>query len=288
MRPATMPEALSRELPDPLLPRLFRVRRRRAELADTFTLDLEPADGGEPLHFQPGQFTMLYRFGVGEVPISISGDPRKSATLVHTIRSVGAVTRSLEKLRRGDLVGVRGPYGTPWPVEPAVGSDLVVVAGGIGLAPLRPALYHFLRHRQKYGRFTLIYGARTPDDLLYRSELESWRSRLDCDVLVTVDRADSSWRGHVGVVTTLIPRAEFDPSRTVALTCGPEIMMRFVASGLEQRGVPRSQVYVSLERNMKCAVGTCGHCQLGPVLICRDGPVFPYDRMARWIATREM
>ncbi len=265
----------------PMLPQPYTVQRVRQETYDTFTLELVPAGGaGGAFHFAPGQFNMLYAFGVGEVAISISGDPGRPQKLVHTIRAIGATTKALGRLRRGDTVGVRGPFGSAWPVAEAAGRDLVIVAGGIGLAPLRPVVYHVLRNRQKYGNVVLMYGARTPDDLLYTKEVEQWRGRFDVDVQVTVDRASSSsWRGTVGVVTNFIPRARFDPSETVAMICGPEIMMRFAVEEMAEMETNPDNIYVSMERNMKCAVGFCGHCQFGPTFICKDGPVFAYGKI---------
>jgi NAD(P)H-flavin reductase len=273
---------------DPMVPEPYRIRRVRRETYDTFTLELEPARGGDAVRFAPGQSTMLYVFGVGEVPISICGDPARRDLLVQTVRAVGTVTRALTACKRGDLVGVRGPFGSTWPVEEAVGHDVLIIPGGIGLPPLRPAIYRLLAERGRYGNISLLYGARTPDDLVYRREVERWRGRLDFDVAVTVDRATAEWRGNVGVVTTLITRARFDPARTVAMICGPEVMMRFAALELQDRGVPPSQIYVSMERNMKCFIGFCGHCQFGPTFVCRDGPVFPFDRLAGLLATREV
>jgi NAD(P)H-flavin reductase len=267
-------------------PPAFSVRQVQRETADTFTLVLEPPEGGFP--FAPGQFDMLYAFGVGEVPISISGDPADRTALVHTVRAVGVVTRALQNLRRGDRVGVRGPYGQPWPVEQAHGHDLVIVAGGIGLAPLRPALHHVLHHRGQYGRVVLLYGARTPRELLYTRELRDWRGRFDLEVEVTVDRATAEWKGAVGVVTRLIGRSPFDPSSAMAFLCGPEVMMRFAIMELQRRGVADGAVFVSVERNMKCGVGLCGHCQLGPAFVCRDGPVFRYDRLLPFFGLREV
>lgn len=269
-------------------PRLFRVCQASRETADTFDLVLEPADGGPPLGFAPGQFNMLYAFGAGEVPISISGDPARPEQLVHTIRAVGAVTRLLQKLKRGDVVGVRGPYGTSWPVDEAQGHDLVVVAGGIGLAPLRPAIYHMLLHRGLYGRVALLYGARTPHDLLYTRELREWRGRFDVEVEVSVDRATPEWQGSVGVVTRLVDRAPFEAASAMAFVCGPEVMIRYTVMALEKRGVPRSGVSISMERNMKCGIGLCGHCQFGPWFVCRDGPVFRYDLTLPFFGMREV
>lgn len=273
---------------EPMTPVFYSVLRTRQETRDTFTLDLEPPAGTEVLRFAPGQFNMLYAFGVGEVPISVSGDPGRAKSLVHTIREVGAVTHAMRKLKRGDPLGVRGPFGSSWPVKEGYDRDVVIVAGGIGLAPLRPALYSILAHREKYGRVVLMYGTRTPDDILFRKELESWRARLDLSVHVTVDRAMASWRGSVGVVTTIIPRARFDSSSALVMICGPEAMMRFTILELQNRGVGLDQMYVSTERNMKCAIGFCGHCQLGPTFVCKDGPIFRYDTIQPFFEIREI
>jgi NAD(P)H-flavin reductase len=263
------------------------VARSWAEAAGVRSLELVSRDG-RPFGFRPGQFNMLYLFGVGEVPISVSGDPAASRSVVHTLRAVGAVTRGLCALREGAVLGVRGPYGAGWPLDEARGHDVVVIGGGIGLSPLRPAILHLLAHRADYGRVVVLHGAREPGEILHRKDLERWRSRFDVEVLVTVDRAPTGWRGHVGVVTTLVGRAGFDPRNTVALLCGPEIMMRFAARELVRRGMPTDHVYVSMERNMKCAVGLCGHCQLGADFVCRDGPVFPLPRVEPLWTMREI
>jgi NAD(P)H-flavin reductase len=226
--------------------------------------------------------------GTGEVPISMSGRPGVTRQIVHTIRAVGPVTRALAQLRPGDSVGLRGPFGTAWPVVEAEGRDVVMVAGGIGLAPIRPAIYHLLAHRERYGRVVILIGARTPADLLYPREIETWRGRFDVDVEVTVDRAAHPWHGTVGVVTGLIPRAHLDPQATVAFLCGPEIMIAYSAIELGHGGILPQRIHVSLERNMKCAIGLCGHCQLGPLFVCKDGPVFRYDRVAGLLGVREM
>jgi NAD(P)H-flavin reductase len=271
-----------------MLSRPYRVSRVRKETFDTFTLELEPANGAGAAAFAPGQFNMLYVFGVGEIPISISGDPDKPQTLVHTTRAVGAVTNAMSRFKPGDSLGVRGPYGAAWPVEQAEGNDVVIVAGGIGLAPLRPALYRLLSRRDRYGRIVLLYGARTPKDILFQKELEHWRSRLDLEVYVTVDRGTPGWRGNIGVVTTLIAKAPFDKLNTVAMVCGPEIMMRFTIMELRKRGVGAESIYISMERNMKCGVGFCGHCQFGPTFICKDGPVYRFDAIEEWFGKREI
>jgi NAD(P)H-flavin reductase len=266
-------------LPDPMLPQPYRVQRVRREIPDTFTLELTPERGGDIPLFATGQFNMLYVFGVGEIPISISGDPAKRRPLVHTTRAVGTVSRAMRELKPDDVIGVRGPFGSHWPIEQAEGKDIVIAAGGIGLAPLRSVMYHIISQREKYGKAVLLYGARTPADILYRRELEHWRAHFDLEVYVTVDHATGTWRGSVGVVTRLIPRAPFDPQNTIAMVCGPEIMMRFTAAELEKRGVAKENIYISMERNMKCAIGMCGHCQYVPHFVCKDGPVFQYSQI---------
>jgi NAD(P)H-flavin reductase len=275
------------DVPDPMLPRLGRVRRRWREGPNVWTLELE-AEQGEIVRCQPGQFNMLTAFGVGEVAISLSGDPAASGRLVHTIRAVGPVSSALTALHPGDCVGIRGPFGKGWPVAEAAGRDIVIVAGGLGLAPLRPALYCLLAERARYGRLALLYGTRSPEDILFSQELENWRRRLDIEIEVTVDHADSAWRGHVGVVTTLISRIAFDPCRALAWVCGPEVMMRFALGTLRDAGVPDQGLYLSMERNMKCAAGFCGHCQFGPLFVCRDGPVFRFDRLRGLLASKEL
>ena len=278
----------SASLRDPMVPAPYRIQAFRQETSDTFTIELASLNGSGGFSFSPGQFNMIYVYGVGEVPISISGNPTKPGTIVHTTRAVGTVTKVMRQLKPGAVLGVRGPYGTPWPVEHAEGSDVIIVAGGIGLAPLRPALYHVLSRRERYGKVVLLYGARTPEDILFRRELEQWRSRFDLDVFVSVDRAQRSWRGNVGVVTTLIPKAPFDPLSAVAMVVGPEVMMRFTILELQKRGIRNDEIFVSMERNMKCAIGLCGHCQFGPMFVCRDGPVFSYSRIKDLISKREV
>jgi NAD(P)H-flavin reductase len=262
---------------DPMLPQPYRIERLWHETDDTFSIELTPETGGEPFSFLPGQFNMLYVFGVGEVPISISSDPQVSGGFQHTTRVVGAVTRAMGRLKKGNIVGVRGPYGTHWPVEQAEGRDIIIVTGGIGLAPLRPALYRFIARREKYQRVILLYGARTPEDILYRRELERWRGKFDLEIQVTVDRGTPGWRGNVGVVTTMIGRSPFNSANAMVLACGPEVMMRFAVMEFQRRSVPSENIYLSMERNMKCAIGFCGHCQYGPAFICKDGPVFRFD-----------
>jgi NAD(P)H-flavin reductase len=273
--------------PSVMTPVSHRVADTRQETHDTWTLTLEPSADSLPA-FAPGQFSMLYAFGVGEVPISISGDLAAAGPLVHTIRAVGSVTESLCSLEPGAWVGARGPFGNSWPIEEAEGRDIVVVAGGIGLAPLRPVIYHVLANRERYGRLIVAYGGRSSAELLYLDELEHWRGRFDVDLDVAVDSADGGWRGRVGVVTTLIPRAEFDPLNATAFVCGPEVMMRFAVGALMDAGMPVESIQLSMERSMKCAVGHCGHCQLREFFICKDGPVFRSDVIEPLMRVREL
>jgi NAD(P)H-flavin reductase len=269
-----------------MVPRVVRIQRRWCDGPQvwTFEIEQEPTEVG----FAPGQFNMLTAFGVGEIPISFSGDPGKPGSIVHTIKAVGAVSVALTRLKPGDVLGVRGPFGVGWPMAEIVGRDIVVIAGGVGLAPLRPVLYRLFAERRRYGRIVLLYGSRSPADILFHEEIEGWRRRLDVEIDVTVDHATTAWHGHVGVVTTLLPHATFDPLHTIALVCGPEIMMRFAISALKSAGVAEEAIYLSMERNMKCAVGFCGHCQLGPVFVCRDGPTFRYDRVRPMLSVKEI
>lgn len=273
---------------EPMSPNPFRIQRVQKETHDTFTVELKPVNGTGNVSFAAGQFNMLYVFGVGEAPISISGDPANPQMLKHTVREVGIVTRAMRKLKQGEVLGVRGPFGSYWPVEKAIGKDVVIVAGGIGLAPLRPVLYQLISQRDQYGKVALLYGARTPEDILYKHDLEQWRGRFDIEVKVTVDNAAGNWRGDVGVVTTLIRRALFDPSRTIAMICGPEVMMRFTIAELQSCGVGNENIFISMERNMRCGIGFCGHCQFGPVFVCKDGPVFNYDGIKNFFGKREI
>lgn len=275
--------------PAPMLPAPFAVSAKRRDTLDTWTLELRPRAGAQ-LDFAPGQFTMLSASGAGEVPISISGGGAWEAgagPLVHTVRAVGLATQAICDAGVGEVLGVRGPFGRPWPVQEIAGADVLVVAGGIGLAPLRPAILALLARRERYGRLLLLYGGRAPEQLLYTQELERWTAQ-GLEVAVTVDSAGPEWLGHVGVVPRLVHRASFDPARAVALLCGPEVMMRFTYSALAQAGVGADRVYASMERNMQCGIGHCGHCQLGPTLVCRDGPVYRWSELEPWLAIREL
>ncbi|KUN24841.1 oxidoreductase [Streptomyces antibioticus] len=261
----------------------YRVVARRAETADTVTLCLEPV-GAALDDFTPGQFAMVHCFGRGEIPVSVSS-VQATGGLAHTIRSVGAVSAGLCAAQAGDVLGVRGPYGLGWELERARGRDVVVVAGGIGLAPLRPLILRALAEPATYGRVNVLIGARTPADLMSRKEIERWPTSYTG---VTVDRPDQEWRGDVGLVTALLDRADFEPARASAFVCGPEPMIRATARDLVFRGVPAERIRVSLERNMRCATGHCGHCQLGPLLLCQTGPVVDWTAAEPLLSVREL
>ena len=269
-----------------LIPTPYKVRDVWPETENVVSLLLEPDGDAALAHCAPGQFNMLWVFGVGEAPISASGGAA-AGPLMHTIRRVGNVSAALCDAHPGDTIGVRGPFGHGWPLDRARGRDVVILAGGIGLAPLRPVLEQIEAERDAYRRVTLLYGTRTPQDILFRSALENWRGRFDFDVELTVDAAAGGWMSNVGPVTDLLPRAVFDPERTEAFVCGPEIMMRFCIQMLREQQVPPASIHLSMERNMKCAVGLCGHCQWGADFICKDGPVLPLDRIESRLAVRE-
>ncbi len=270
-----------------MVPEPFRVRSRTRETEDTWTLELQPTNGG-PSRFEPGQFNMLYAFGVGEVPISICGEGSGEGSLEHTVRAVGAVTDAICSATEGEALGVRGPFGSSWPLEEAEGGDLVIVAGGIGLPPLRPALLRALARRERFEKVILLYGGRAPDQLVFQGELDEWARLDELELGLTVDSATGEWRGAVGVVPKLIERASFDPGRTTAIMCGPEVMMRFAIRALLDRAVPAQRIHLSMERNMKCAIAQCGHCQFGPAFACREGPVFRYSDIQPWLEIREL
>jgi NAD(P)H-flavin reductase len=277
---------MSTEAPSPATtPVAYRVLGAVDQTGDTVLIDLEPvADDALP-PFAAGQFAMVYAFGIGDIPVSVCGiDDRR---LSHTIRAVGAVSGALRALRVGQTVGLRGPFGTGWDLPAAAGRDLVLVAGGIGLAPLRPLVHEALAAPERYGTLNVLIGARTPADLLYASEMEQWRA-AGARVLVTVDRPAAGWRGDVGVVTALLEQAALDPQEAWAFICGPEVMIRATARDLSRRGLDEDRIRVSLERNMHCGVGHCGHCQLGPLLLCRDGPVVPWSRARGLLNVREL
>lgn len=254
----------------------------------TLRLSLADAERAASFSFRPGQFGMLYLPGAGEAPLGISGACGAERTISFTVRAVGNTTRALSALAGGDTLGLRGPFGSAWPLEHGQAADVVLVAGGLGLPPLRPVIEEVARDRENYGHVTLIYGSRTPDALIYAREYDTW-SQARIDVRTTVDQADLNWTGNVGVVPLLLDRLEpLAPERTIIFACGPEVMLRYTVRSALARGVPIERVWISTERNMQCAVGLCGHCQLGPEFICKDGPVFRYDRIAPWLAVGDL
>jgi NAD(P)H-flavin reductase len=282
----TRPAALN---PDVLLaPAWAEITAIKPEAEGIFTCTLRFTDPDLQARyaFQPGQFNMLYLPGYGEAAISMSSAAHERESVSHTIRFVGNVTRAVSRLKVGDVIGVRGPFGAAWPMGALEGQDVIIAAGGIGLAPLRPAIYQIMHERGRYGKVFVVYGARTPGDLLYTNEFEAWRAS-DIQVQVTVDRADEHWRGQVGVVPMLFYRFRLDHQKSVVLTCGPEIMMRFVVYEALARRIPPERIFVSLERNMKCGQGFCGHCQFGPYFICKDGPVFRFDQLEAFFNVEE-
>ena len=245
----------------------------------TYWLRFTDPDLQESFAFRPGQFNILSVPGYGEAAISISSDSLDKDKVGHTIRLAGNVTRAIGRLKVGDAIGVRGPYGSHWPIEELAGKDIYIAAGGIGLPPLRPVLYHIIHNRQDFGKVVVLYGARSPKDLQFQDEYEQWK-QADIDVMVTVDRADENWDGLVGVVPMMFYHLRMDRRNSAVFTCGPEIMIHFVVYEALARRVPADNIYVSLERNMKCGFGSCGHCQIGPYFVCKDGPVFTYEALA--------
>ncbi|HHS97952.1 MAG TPA: oxidoreductase [Chloroflexi bacterium] len=251
--------------------------RPLTELEKLFTIELP---NGRSLGHDPGQFVMVSIPGVGEAPISITSSPsRSNGTFELCVRRVGDVTSALHRMEPGDYVGIRGPFGHGFPIEQMRGKDLLFAPGGLGLAPLRSLINQVLDERGSFGRVIILYGAKRPAELLFRDELEEWAARDDVEFHVTVDRGDETWDGHVGVITTLFPLITVDPRNTVAITCGPPIMYRFVIMEMLGKGIPETQIYLSLERRMKCGVGKCGHCQINDLYCCKDGPVFTYAQI---------
>lgn len=275
---------------DSWVPVLARILQVKEENFNTRTVTLEFLDEAlrSSYRFVPGQFNMIYVPGVGEAAISISSNPHNVRKLEHTIRLVGTVTRAIGHMRVGDLVGLRGPFGRGWPLERLPGQDVVILGGGIGLAPLRPVIYWLLEHRDVCRRVVILYGCRTPEDRLYAEELEAWAGDPGLDVLVTVDNATAGWTGPVGVVTHLMRRVKVNAQRTIVMVCGPRILNRVAAWNFLQLHVPPTQVYISLERNMNCGFGRCGHCQYGATFVCRDGPVFCFQDIADIFAKEEI
>jgi len=280
-------EAILKEeavIADPMKPTLYRVERYTRESHDTFTLGLRPSSsadlkeiepGGKQYTFAPGQFNMLYVFGMGEVPICISASPVKGGLLSHTARAVGSVTKAMQALSVGDMIGVRGPFGSHWPIDESAGKDFVIVAGGMGLAPLRPAIQALIDKHFDFAKHIILYGTRSADDIIYKEDLEHWKTQKGVEL-------------HIGGVRKILGQISFDPANTVALICGPDNLMHFSVSELKRHNMNGDDIYVSMERNMKCAIGFCGHCQFGQHFICKDGPVFRYSRVSSLYGKREI
>ena len=269
-------------------PRTTRIVERIQETSDIFTLRLEYLDALEQqeFEFEPGQFNMLYLHGVGEVPISIISDPRDSHYIAHTIRDVGRVTHGFAALEVGDQIGIRGPFGRGWPLAEVQGKDLIIVTGGLGCAPVLSVIHYVLRRRERFGRLTILQGVKHVNDLIWRERYEQWRQERDTTVLLAADIPGPDQSLIRGTVVDLFNRLDRDGSNGVALLCGPEIMMLTAIGELRAQGYADQSIWVSLERNMQCANGFCGHCQMGPLFVCRDGPVFRYDRIADWLGKR--
>ena len=268
-------------LANPYLIHSARIVEKKHESPDivSFRLKLTDPDVQQNFVFQAGQFNMLYAFGVGEVAISIVSDPDEPGFLDHTIRIVGRTTQVMGRMSVGDSLGIRGPFGQGWPMEKAKGKDVLVITGGLGCAPVVGAIEYMFRRRSQYGTIKILHGVKAPPDLLYRERFDEWRKQPNTDVFLTSDEPGKTWHYHVGVVTELFDGIDFDSERTLVMMCGPEIMMRVSMNMLTHRGLRPDRMYVSLERHMECGIGLCGHCQLGPFFLCKDGPVMRLDRV---------
>ena len=273
---------------DSWAPCIYSIRDKRIENKNLVTLTLEPVGDDLIDPIGPGQFNMLYAFGVGEIPISVSSLTETHPLITHTIQDVGAVSAACSKLNIGDQLGVRGPFGTTWPVEEAKFKDVIIMAGGLGFAPLRPVIELIAQDRENYGEVNFLFGTRDPDSIFFHQDVISLQSDPSINFLITVDHSYSNWRGNVGVVTSLVEKSEFDPKNTVAFVCGPEIMMRYGAYSLIDAGIPENSIFLSMERNMKCAIGHCGHCQYGPLFVCKDGAVFPFSGIQEYLKISEI
>lgn len=269
-------------------PHAATVVERTQESPTIFTLKLRLDDAAAQAayRFAPGQFNMLYLYGVGEAPISIMSDPEERDGIGHTVRALGRVTRGLTALQPGDKLGLRGPFGRGWPLQEMGGNDIVLVTGGLGCAPVVSIIHYVMRRRERYGKLVIIQGVKHAEDLIWREQYDRWATRPNTQVLVAASQGGARWPWHVGHVSELFGLARFNPARAVAMMCGPEGMMRAAAENVLARGLPESQLYLSMERNMQCAVGRCGHCQLGGLFVCGDGPVFNWSRVKALLAHR--
>jgi sulfhydrogenase subunit gamma (sulfur reductase) len=257
----------------PVIARVLDVKPM-TKLEKLFAVELP---NGESLGHDPGQFVEVSLFGIGEAPISISSSPsRSNGTFELCVRNVGDVTSALHQMEPGAMMGIRGPFGEGFPLDRMEGKDVLFAAGGLGLAPLRSLINEVVDQRSAFGRVIILYGTKHPSEILFHEELDAWAKRDDVEFHMTVDRGDENWQGHVGVITTLFPKVTLNPRNTIAATCGPPIMYRFVLMELLGKGIPETQIYLSLERRMKCGVGKCGHCQINDLYCCQDGPVFRY------------
>lgn len=265
----------------PHLPQPARIVERVQESDTIFTLRLQFKDAAQQANYRflPGQFNMVYLPGAGEVPISLSSDPEERADFAHTIRAVGRVTEGLARLKRGDEVGLRGPYGRGWPLESSEGRDIIIVTGGLGCAPVMAVIHYVLKRRERFRRLIILQGVKHSHDLIWRAAYERWAQAPDTQVLIAANATEALWPWHVGSPIDLVAQAAFDPARAVAMVCGPEGMMVAAAKALTARGLPEADIHVSLERNMQCALGLCGHCQLGGKFLCKDGPVFAWPEV---------
>jgi NAD(P)H-flavin reductase len=274
---------------EPMLPFWAEIREivREAPGVSTYWLEFLDPNLQKEFNFKAGQFNMVLVPGLGEAALSISSDIEDTHRIGHTIRAVGNVTSAISRMSVGDVLGIRGPFGSWWRLDEFTGKDIVIAAGGIGLPPIRPVLYYIQHHRNDFGKVIVLYGARTPNDLQFTSEYQAWQE-ADIEINVTVDRGDDTWQGRVGVVPILFYHTQIDPHKTVILTCGPEIMIRFVIFEALARRVPPERIFVSLERNMKCGLGSCGHCQIGPFFVCKDGPVFSFDQLQPYVNVEEL
>ena len=266
-------------LNNPYLPRSARVVEHCQESPSIFTLrlELEDSEAHKAFNFHPGQFNMLYLHGVGEVPISIVSDPEDEHLLDHTIRAVGRVTNGLARLRAGDVIGIRGPFGRGWPLQDAQDRDIVLLTGGLGCAPVVSVIHYVMRRRERFGEVVIMQGVKHADDLIWRDQYEAWRQQPDVQVLLAADEAPSGrWPWHIGRVTALLDQARFNPAQATVMMCGPEPMMWGATKDLLKMGLPESDIWISMERSMHCAIGHCGHCQYADRFVCKQGPVFSY------------
>ena len=265
----------------PYLPHEAEIFQRLEETPHIFTLRLRFTDPDihEQYQFEPGQFNMLYVYGVGEVPISIVSDPQDEHAYDHTIRRLGRVTNVLADLKEGDRIGVRGAYGRGWPVQQAEGRDVVLITGGLGCAPVVSVINYVLKRRDRYRRLIIMQGVKHADDLIWREKYEIWNKQEDTQVVLAASQGGAGWPWATGHITELVSEIDFDPQNCTVMMCGPEGMMIAAIKELLPRNVPESSIWLSMERNMQCAIGHCGHCQHGPNFVCKDGPVFTYPEI---------